>query len=754
MESFRALNFVRGYTLPVIAILEEPEDVTIFSIHKMAEPSLDSSRRRSQPSVSRTNTSIRSASTQGHVNAQNPPQPIPMPIPVPSPVQALDPHGKPRRRGIRSYYATNPDPTPETDGSAEEYMNITVADIEGQVMGFNVQPVVVEPIPRRKDGGKRFIGGFVRSLRKIPRTMFRPGHGPSTIEPSAIDPDTLRQPAARGPLPSYMLTPPTPALPVQPISYLQESHVPETPDFLPTTSPHPTRIELDEATLQSPEHNPDRDPNMPPVSRHTSHHTSHHTSQHNNNPSTNRNSFAYPNSYHDPPSVAANPQPSPDYRRMSRNTGEESVLESYSIGTPSFSTELDRNPFRILKALVSMPWVSHDRVTVDYSPGMEDSRGALRMGSPEGKEGRSKGSKDRQSARWSIVEQGWKPWKRTSVFLTLDGRIVSAEEGPDALARGDARKGKMYVPVNKPQTSWYSGGHLIKRSPRTPHSGIPRTRELDLMSSGSEPGVRSSAGSTPRASRVSRVSARRRISRSTVTSPSSPNSPSPIRRPRNRETYRQTPRRQSRRLYYSNNEYAFLDPGSTPGSSPILARRSNMKMRPREVHRDRTSNDIRRRYNRDISRHARQPQPFVPPMPPLPPPASPYPLSPLVFVQSTHMDSPAGGVDHQSHPQTGSGVPVPVYGVTPMYMSILPGMPPPPAAANGIGESSPPGFAGRGAGGGYGPGYGVQGYPGTAAPGGAYSYSYAYPYPPSQSPPPQNHPHDSDTRKAPLHTTG
>ncbi|KAJ3983380.1 hypothetical protein F5890DRAFT_1555044 [Lentinula detonsa] len=709
----------------------------------MAEPSLHGSRHRSQPSVSRTNTSIRSASTQqGHAGAtQSPRQTLSMPMP--SPTSGSNPR-RPERRGVRSYFPTNPDP--ETEDSADEYVDVTAAEaIESQVMGFDVQPVAVEPTPRRKEGGKRFIGGFVRSLRKIPRTMFK--HEPHVINTDA----PLRQPTASVAVPSYMLTPPTPALPTQATSTyfgFGEPRVPETPDILSTTSPHPTRIELDDATIQSPEHNFDRDPNIPPMSRHTSHHTSHHTSQHasqhNNNPSTNRNSYAYPNSYHNhnPPSIAAHPQPSPDYRRMSRHTGEESVLAGYSSGTPSFSTELDRNPFRVLKALVNMPWISHERVTVDYSPGMEDSRGALRVSSPDSK---GKGSKDRQSARWSIVEQGWKPWKRTSVFLTQDGRIVSAEQGPSALARGDARKGKMYVPVNKPQTSWYSGGHITKSSRHK------RSRRLDLMSSGSEPGGRSSVGSTPR---VSGVSARRRVSRSTLTSPSSPNSPPPTRRPRNRETSRNTPRRQSRTLYYSNNEYAFLDPGSTPGSSPILARRSNMKSPPRGVHRDRISGNIRRRYSREISRHPAQPL-----VPPMPPPASPYPLSPLVFVQSTHLESPAGGADPRSHPQTGPGMPVPVYGVTPMYqyMSILPGMPPPPAASGGgVGESSPPGFAGRGAGGGYEPGYGVQGYAGTGAapPGGGYTYGYAYPYPQSQSPPLQVQPHDSDTRKSPPQTTG
>ncbi|KAJ3774052.1 hypothetical protein FB446DRAFT_730594 [Lentinula raphanica] len=711
----------------------------------MTDPSLDGSRRRSQPSVSRTNTSIRSASTQqGHHAVplpQNSPQPISMPTPLTSP-RPLDPHKRFGPGVARNYFATNPDP--ETEGSADvdEYVTVTAAEAiagETQATGFDTQPIAVEPTPRRREG-KRFIGGFVKSLRKLPRTMFR--HENHAHEPQAMNTDTLLQPTARVPLPSYMLTPPTPALPMQPFSYTEDFHVPDTPDILSTTSPHPTRIEIDDATIQSPEHNPDRDPNMPPMSRHTSRHTSHHTSQHasasqhNNNPSTNRNSIAYPNSYHNPPSIAAHPQPSPDYRRMSRHTGDESIPATYSTGTPSFSTELERNPFRVLKTLVNMPWISHERVTVDYSPGMEDARVALRVNSPDSK---GKG-KDRQSARWSIVEQGWKPWKRASVFLTQDGRIVSAEEGPAALARGDARKGKMYIPVNKPQTSWYSGGHITK-SPR--HKRSAPSRELDLMSSGT-----ASVGSTPRASHVS---TRQRISRSTLTSPSSPNSPSPVRRSRNREIHRHTPRRQSRRLYYSNNEYAFLDPGSTPGSSPILARRSNTKSRPLHSHRERLDggrgSNIRRRYSREVSQIPAQSAP-VPPMPP--PPASPYPLSPLVFVQSAHMDSPAMGGD-RSHPQTGSaGVPVPVYGMTPMYpyMSILPGMPPPPTA-QGVGESSPPGFAGRGAGGGYGSGYNVQGYAGAGPPGGAYPYGYTYPYPQSQSPPPQVQHHDSDAHKSP-----
>ncbi|KAF9072748.1 hypothetical protein BDP27DRAFT_1400678 [Rhodocollybia butyracea] len=670
----------------------------------MAEPSFRSSRQLSQPSVM-TNLSIRSASTQRSHPIRSPQLYGPRPVPT---------HNPSSRQPVRSYYATNPDP-PNAEDEVEDYMNINAADADGYTMNFNNSPQgIKERLPKRKDDKKKFIGGFVNSLRKVPRSMFKPGRN---------SPVATKQPVQRAPFPSYMLTPPTPVVPGQQTSYVEE-HIPfpqpeiEPPDILShSTSPHPTRIEVEE---QSPEQNPDRDPDAAP---------SRHTSQHNpNNTSTNHNSYGYPSSYRNPPSIAAHPQPSPDYRRMSRHTGEESIPANSYTGTPSFSTELERTPFRIIRALLNMPWISHDRVTVDYSPGMESNGGIMRV-IPEGaRTSGSRGSK-RATARWSIVDQGWRPWKRTSVFLTLDGRVVSPQaDGPSALARGDARKGQMYVPVDKPLTSWYSGGH-IARNLKNRRSTIARnsrnSREVDLLSLGSSP--RSSVG-------TARAAARRRTSRSTFTSPS-PTSPSPARRPRNRESAQHTPQRHSRRLYYSNDEYVFLDPGSTPGSSPIIARRANPRS-PRSPSREAPSRPNVRRRNRDPSQ---SPQVFMPP------PASSYPLSPLVFLPPSHLDSAAGGSEPHPHSQS-SPVPA-VFGVTPVYMSMLP-PPPPPGSASGIGESSPPGLAGRGAGGGYGSGYGVQGY-GNA--GGTYAYGYAYPYR-YQSPPPQVHHYDE--AKRPTQPTG
>lgn len=663
-------------------------------------PNLRGSRQLTQRSTSRTN----SASTQhGH------PLPSPQPIPVPSPVSPLEP----RRR---SFYATNPDPHLDTEDSADEYMNVLPEEADGNAMGYHNEQVVNPRVPRKKGSRNRFIGGFVKSLRKVPRAMmFR--SAPPANEPS------VEQPAARRPMPTYMFTPPTPVAPPQQSSYIDEARLPfpqpetEPLDIFPAaTSPDPTRIEVDETTTN-------RDPDAP-VSRHASqqNHTTH-------------NSFAYPSSYRDPPSIAAHPQPSPDYRRMSRHTGDESVpAHPLSYSSPSFSTELDRAPLRLMKAfstLINMPWISHDRTTVDYSPGMDGSRGVLRTVPPEDLGARTGGrnSKDRQSVRWSIVNQGWQPWKRTSVFFTFDGRLIPTRDGPTALARGDARKGKMYVPVDKPLTSWYSGGY----KPQTRRSAKAK-RELDLVSSGSEHGVRSSIGSVTR-----RAPTRQRVSRSTITSPSSPASPSSTRPAHFR---RQPPRRRSQLYYRPSEEYMFIDSRSTPASSPILGRRSNPKPRSREHrYRERNSN-FRRRSSRDTPR---------PSQPPLPPSGSPYPLSPLVFLPSNHLDGATGGVE-SSHPQASTSVQVPVLGVTPVYMSVVPGVLPPPRSVGSAGESSPPGFAGRGAGYTNGPGYNVQGYSGPAfnGAGGTYTYGYTYPYPHSQSPPPHVHPDDhKHTSQAP-----
>ncbi|KAF5392519.1 hypothetical protein D9757_002191 [Collybiopsis confluens] len=646
--------------------------------------------------------------------------------------------------GRRSYYTTNPDPPmPDTEDEGE-FRNVQEANRPES--NYDSQPVAhatEQVVPRRKGGKANFIGGFVKSLKRIPRAMFRTA--PPVTDNATID--TPMQPIARPGLPSYMLTPPTPVVPQQQTSYIEEHHIPfpqpeiEPPDILPpTTSPHPTRIEVDEQ-----EQNANRDAESRPLSRHTSQYN------HNNPSSTNHNSYAYPSSYRDRDrpenltSIEAHPQPSPDYRRMSRNTAEESThpnLSSYS-GTPSFSSELDRNPFRMFKVvqtLINMPWISHDRVTVDYSPGMNAvlQADAALEGGGRGP-GRSSLKERLENTRWSVVEQGWKPWKRTSVFLSVDGaRVVAPHDGPNAMARGDARKGKMYVPVNKPLTSWYSGGYLGKRS-RNMRRFTTSSRDLDLVSSGSEQlGPRSSLGTT-----TPRARARRRVSRSTLNT-SSPTSPSPNstrRVSRNgTEVHRHTPRRQSRRLYYSTDEYVFLDPGSTPASSPILARRSratNPRPKPTHPRRDRHTQTRRHQRSRETSQLGtnamRNPLPST----------SPYPLSPLMFIAPNPVDTGASPVDSQ--PQSG---PHTVFGVAPvpMYMPIMPGMPPPPGSAGGVGESSPPGFAGRGAGGGYSPAYGynVQGYPGA---GGAYAYGYSYPY--SSSPPPQAHRHGEDKHRSP-----
>ncbi|KAE9409321.1 hypothetical protein BT96DRAFT_1012892 [Gymnopus androsaceus JB14] len=602
----------------------------------MAEHSSShNSRHGTQRSVSRTNTSISASTQQGHA-------PSPQPIPLPSPVPVLDP-----QRPIRSFYATNPDPNPDTEDSGDDFVNIE--NVDGTATGYRSEPVV----PRKKDD---------LHLRLIAMVT--------------------EQPAARATLPTYMFTPPTPVAPAQQTSYVDERvSFPqpeiESPDILPpTTSPHPTRIEVDDNTTIH------REPDVPPVSRHQS--------QHNTTRNSNRNSYAYPSSYRDPPSIAAHPQPSPDYRRMSRHTGEEGGPLSYSTNSPSFSTELDRAPFRLFKVfstLINMPWVSHERVTVDYSPGMDGSRGVLRTSMPEGVR-TSRSSKDRQSIRWSIANQGWQPWKRMTVFFTPDGRVISPQDGPSALTRGDARKGDLWIQTANPPSSKNQEGsgrcELGKRACCEVLFGINNTT-CSLH-------------------------------------------------PRN--THRQTPRRQSRVLYYPPDEYVFIDARSTPASSPILGRRVNPKGRHRE-HRDRNQHtNIRSRTSRDTSR---------PPQPPMPTaPSSPYPLSPLVFLPSNHLDSAGGATE--SHPQNASTVPV--FGVTPVYMSVVPGMLPlpPRSVGSAAGESSPPGFAGRGAGGNYanGPGYGVQGYTGSAfnGSGGTYTYGYAYPYPHSQSPPPQVHHHD------------
>ncbi|PPQ64974.1 hypothetical protein CVT24_008163 [Panaeolus cyanescens] len=83
--------------------------------------------------------------------------------------------------------------------------------------------------------------------------------------------------------------------------------------------------------------------------------------------------------------ISVHPQPADDYRVMTTmspeplatQTGTTLTGSSYYRSDRSFSSDL--NPIeRFFKRLYNLPWISRDRVTVDYLPGEQEKRGKIR----------------------------------------------------------------------------------------------------------------------------------------------------------------------------------------------------------------------------------------------------------------------------------------------------------------------------------------------------------------------------------------
>ncbi|KAJ7093824.1 hypothetical protein B0H15DRAFT_142706 [Mycena belliarum] len=293
-------------------------------------------------------------------------QRIPPPVesvPLPEPVPAL--HPRPL-----------PEPPRRIDAS-EEHMPIELS--EADRLG-----------PAKTEDGKRFMGGFVRGLRRLTRAR-KPRRG--TPDPEGTGGAGL----VGNRLPSYVVTPPTPLPPDASVGFVRRtSALGSAPvggsEEQVRRRRHPSfRIRPPEDVQQGiptpivyePEHDGEGMPGgldlpPPPLENPYDHET---TTRH--GPSTPAASprlsraddrLTAPADVDDEPvSVHAHPLPTEDYRRMSAHasshprSGTTISSGSFSTESPSFSSELN-GVHRFFNALRVMPWVASGRITVDWRP--------------------------------------------------------------------------------------------------------------------------------------------------------------------------------------------------------------------------------------------------------------------------------------------------------------------------------------------------------------------------------------------------
>ncbi|KAK0206170.1 hypothetical protein DFS33DRAFT_1272716 [Desarmillaria ectypa] len=442
-----------------------------------------------------------SASTRSWVQStqQNPPPP-PEQLPLPSP--AL---------GLR---AVNPDENEPEELS--EYMTIRQEDFHGlpdypswPTPGGNHELHAVQPLRTKK----RFVGGFVTGLKRIPKAMFG---GPKVKEVKRQRQRSTETGThlTENTLPQYRTNPPTPVALQMPRTHapLAESSIPaalvsgelqrhrNNPTFrleppvevFEPIAVSPTEVPIDQTRdsvhpesrrtslhLTMPEPSIALSPSQPPSRRQS--HVSPHLPR--REPSTSH-----------PPSVPAHPAPSEDYRRMSKGDshghGPASATSSSVGAEPSFSSDL--NPvLRFFTGLYDMPWVAPERITVDYRPGVD--RGAWVW-------------------KWTHVKNG----------------------------SGRGQKVMKLKPIPKVMASWYimsdgTGKKMpVKEHARSPSSVAP----VDLLSSGAS-GTRSSMATSGATSRHGR---RRVPIRSSVYYPDPNTLPRSVRRSKPLSRYGTTSR--------------------------------------------------------------------------------------------------------------------------------------------------------------------------------------------------------------------
>ncbi|KAF9269555.1 hypothetical protein L218DRAFT_275018 [Marasmius fiardii PR-910] len=634
------------------------------------------------------------------------------------PSQATQPPPSPRRGPLRM---TNPDEDAYADLD-EEYMNIE-ANVSG-TDGMGYQPVSGKLKKDQRAKKRRFVGGFVKGLRKFGGTVL--GYGGNPNPPlMRTTPENSELTAGRGEtLPRYVSNPTTLVTP-------QATQRPRRP--LPST-PHPDVVDgLPPALVPGPRR--PRPPSFhitpPPISQRSS--VTHMSELPSNHPHVDRSSStAIPIPL--PATAQSNDNiDTPIPSRRSTSHQSHSHLERSSHPT---RIEVDDDQGTIVRSPSARSPGRHSSVPpIPATPNPERSRSRdqshpasvlVRPLPTEDYRRMSKSITHNTIASSSISYEPsfstelsplhgffhtlWHmPWVAAD-RITVDyfpGMSRGAWEWkrvaarPERTSDPDHTKERIkveYKPVAKPLKSWYTGVSPMSQGsmPSWARSADPEAGGVDLLSSGTS------------------------ATRSSVATSNGPNSP-PLGTGRKRFS-----QRESRRLYYSPNQYTFVDAFT---STPPL----RVKKRIRQEHRSRNGQKSSHRSDRH-RRHHRTSSNAPPPIPPIPPAAYmpgyvPYqPSAPLYFFQS-----PTLGPAHHSHPNVDPHSPPSdshqAYQnqqslLSPLLM--VPGIPTvvpfqSGSVADSTGTASPPGpgVAGRSAGGAYGPSPGVPGnFPGIFTYGG------------------------------------
>ncbi|KAK0467955.1 uncharacterized protein EV420DRAFT_437033 [Desarmillaria tabescens] len=426
-----------------------------------------------------------SASTRSWVQStqQNPPPP-PEHLPLPSP--AL---------GLR---AVNPDENEPEELS--EFMTIRQEDFHG---------LPDYPLPWTPGGNqgvqplkpkKRFVGGFVTGLKRIPKAMFG---GPKVKEVKRQRQRSTETGThlTENTLPQYRTNPPTPITLQMPRTHA--SLADSIPASLasgefqrhrnnPTFRLEPP-IEVFEPSAVSPTEVPidQTRESIHPESRRTSLHLTMpdpSIALPPSQPPSRRQSHVSPRpprrepSTAHPPSIPAHPAPSEDYRRMSKGDSQgghgPASATSSSVGAePSFSSDL--NPvLRFFTGLYDMPWIAPERITVDYRPGVD--RGAWVWKWTHVKNGSGRGQRvmklkpiPKVLASWYVMSDGTgrkvpvkehvrSPSSVAPVDLLSSG--ASGTRSSMATSGATSRRGRRRVPIRS--SVFYPDPSTLPRSVR------------------------------------------------------------------------------------------------------------------------------------------------------------------------------------------------------------------------------------------------------------------------------------------------
>lgn len=338
-------------------------------------------------------------------NLQNPPPPPVEPIPLPTPVRGIRPLPNPKLHPQQNLYVANMATEP-LEGDDDEYITIdpdvrgldldAVYRSEGLAMGRGnlvASPTALESGYER--GNKSFVGGFVRGLKRLPRRVL--GYGGAGEKQGFLRRGTFGTEGTvtsgtGNTLPQYTPNASTPVVGGSSVPFAQSPRINEvlsTPQTF-ISGPEPRRrhpsfriippsdevLQEEEPTPTFPNPHPEGRATMmvyqeqpPTIHEEAAAQTEDlHVSYASHTPVPGPSNVASEPAPVDEP-VSAHPLPATDYMKMtfspsptSRNTMDTTSYE------PSFSSEL--NPvYRFFHTLYHMPWIAHERVTVDYRPG-------------------------------------------------------------------------------------------------------------------------------------------------------------------------------------------------------------------------------------------------------------------------------------------------------------------------------------------------------------------------------------------------